>query len=156
LKKLRIFILISLIFISIEDSIAEETNLFSKQEQSIIETYQKEIKENLERDNKESYIKHYEYIFNEIIENTADTSEKKVYTYLLESLANQYDIDQDNLDGYNIDTSKVLQTWLDWQNEVRSELGLSSYSYNPLLNNSALKWSQISKERGYMDHRRSK
>jgi len=54
----------------------------------------------------------------------------------------------------NIDMNKIRNAWLGWNNETRLALGLSEYSINSELNRSATLWSETSKERGYMDHKR--
>jgi len=54
----------------------------------------------------------------------------------------------------NIDMNKIRDTWLGWNNETRKLLGLSEYSINSELNISATVWSETSKLRGYMDHKR--
>ncbi len=54
----------------------------------------------------------------------------------------------------NIDMDKVRQTWLDWYNEERTALGLHSYVLDDQLNRTATEWSKISRDRGYMDHKR--
>jgi uncharacterized protein YkwD len=54
----------------------------------------------------------------------------------------------------NVDAERVRQTWLDWSNQVRSDLGLQLLNLNDSLNFTATEWSNISKERGYIDHKR--
>jgi uncharacterized protein YkwD len=55
----------------------------------------------------------------------------------------------------NIDMSRVRSTWLDWYNGVRSADGLAAYIYNDQLNRTAIAWSEESKIKGYMDHKRN-
>lgn len=54
----------------------------------------------------------------------------------------------------NIDTDSINKTWLTWLNNVRTELGLPTFTYNNNLNSTAKLWSDISLKRGYIDHRR--
>lgn len=54
----------------------------------------------------------------------------------------------------NIDLATVQQTWLDWSNNIRTELGLNLLSINPYLNQTATEWSNYSLTRGYIDHKR--
>jgi hypothetical protein len=54
----------------------------------------------------------------------------------------------------NVDMDIVRQTWIDWYNAERNSLGLHSYVYNDQLNRSATVWSEVSKDRGYIDHKR--
>lgn len=54
----------------------------------------------------------------------------------------------------NIDVELVRSTWLGWTNEVRAEEGLHAYMNNPQLERTAVAWSELAEDRGYMDHRR--
>jgi uncharacterized protein YkwD len=54
----------------------------------------------------------------------------------------------------NIDMDKVREAWLEWYNEERRSLGIHEYTYNDQLNRTATIWSQTSRDRGYMDHKR--
>ncbi len=53
-----------------------------------------------------------------------------------------------------VDIEKVRNTWLEWTNWVRWELGLSDYTIDNRLNITATEWSDFSKERGYIIHGR--
>jgi uncharacterized protein YkwD len=55
----------------------------------------------------------------------------------------------------NVDADKIRQTWLDWSNQVRTELGVQTLSLNDSLHMTATEWSNFSKERGYIDHKRT-
>ena len=55
----------------------------------------------------------------------------------------------------NVDATKIRQTWLDWSNQVRTNLGLGTLALNNSLNMTATEWSNISKDRGYIDHKRT-
>ena len=55
----------------------------------------------------------------------------------------------------SIDMQKIRTTWLLWYNGVREQTGLSDYKYNEQLNRTAISWSETSKDKGYMDHKRS-
>ena len=54
----------------------------------------------------------------------------------------------------NIDEKRVEETWLQWYNDVRTNLGLSPYIYNIHLKRSAIVWSSIAKQRGSISHKR--
>lgn len=54
----------------------------------------------------------------------------------------------------NVDAKKVQSTWLGWYNAVRSKVKVSPYSYSPTLNRTAMAWSTIAKQRGYLNHKR--
>lgn len=54
----------------------------------------------------------------------------------------------------NVDLGKVRATWLDWENSERAANGLSPYTYNEDLNRTATIWSEASKQKGYIDHKR--
>lgn len=54
----------------------------------------------------------------------------------------------------NVDLSKVRATWLDWENQLRAENGLPAYTYNEDLFRTATIWSETSKQKGYIDHKR--
>lgn len=56
----------------------------------------------------------------------------------------------------NIDLSKVKETWLGWYNSVRADLLRESYSYNSTLEQTALEWSETSKQRWDITHKRNK
>ncbi|MDD3646870.1 MAG: CAP domain-containing protein [Candidatus Gracilibacteria bacterium] len=55
----------------------------------------------------------------------------------------------------NIDLSKVKETWLGRYNSVRSDLGRGNYSYNSTLEKTAIEWSELSKQRGEITHKRN-
>ena len=55
----------------------------------------------------------------------------------------------------NIDMARVRSAWLSWYNGVRSSAGLHGYKYNEQLSRSAIAWSEQSKIKGYMDHKRA-
>lgn len=54
----------------------------------------------------------------------------------------------------NINMDSVRQTWLDWYNEERAALGLHDYALDDQLNMTATAWSKVSRDRGYIDHKR--
>lgn len=54
----------------------------------------------------------------------------------------------------NIDMDRVRAEWIEWNNMERRSLGLHEYVYNDQLNRTAILWSKISRDRGYMDHKR--
>ncbi|MFK7780701.1 MAG: CAP domain-containing protein [Candidatus Gracilibacteria bacterium] len=56
--------------------------------------------------------------------------------------------------GENIDMNRVRDVWLGRFNTVRNDLGKHSYSYDSKLEKTALEWSQISKDRGDITHKR--
>lgn len=55
----------------------------------------------------------------------------------------------------NVDIAKVRGAWLSWNNDLRAEYNLDPYTYDKRLDATALEWSQISADRGYIDHRRN-
>ena len=61
-----------------------------------------------------------------------------------------------NSDLENIDYEKVKSTWLWRYNSLRNDLWKKSYTYDDKLEKTAFLWSDISKNRWYMDHRRDK
>lgn len=54
----------------------------------------------------------------------------------------------------NVDMEMVRITWLAWYNNVRRQEGLHDYKYNNQLNRSAYIWSEFSRDRGEMSHKR--
>lgn len=73
-----------------------------------------------------------------------------------EQASYNYDCDFLNEDiPSTVDLSKIEQQWLDWINDERESRGLYPYTLNPQLSRTAKIWSEISKDRGYIDHRRS-
>ena len=53
-----------------------------------------------------------------------------------------------------VDIEKVRQTWLEWTNGVRWDLGLANYTIDNRLNITATEWSDFSKKQGYIIHGR--
>lgn len=60
----------------------------------------------------------------------------------------------DQFTAYNIDMQKVRIAWLAWYNAERQKEGLYDYHYNNQLNRSAYIWSEFSKNREEMSHKR--
>lgn len=92
-------------------------------------------------------------ILNEKLSNTASL---KACDFVPERCS-----DSSALNGYgdaflpdNIDMSQVRSSWLSWNNEVRKQEGLHEYLYNNQLNRSAYVWSDFSKQRGQISHKR--
>jgi uncharacterized protein YkwD len=54
----------------------------------------------------------------------------------------------------NINMEVIRETWLEWYNAERLALDLHEYTLNDQLNRTAIAWSEISEDRGYMDHKR--
>jgi uncharacterized protein YkwD len=54
----------------------------------------------------------------------------------------------------SIDLKTVMDTWLGWTNATRATQGLSAYTYNDQLSRTATIWSQYSKGKGSMSHKR--
>lgn len=54
----------------------------------------------------------------------------------------------------NIDMDRVRSTWLSWYNTARGDMGLPAYYYNEQLDRTAFIWSDYSRSRGYIDHKR--
>lgn len=138
---------------------AETATAFTQEEQKIIDTKLTQIQEKIDTEG-ENYRNFYSYTIQEEIANSDSDESREVLEEILSKIQKKTPPEseictQDSLSDYNIDSQKVLQTWLDWQNGVRNDLGLESYTYNSALNNSALKWSQISKQKGTIDHKRN-
>lgn len=54
----------------------------------------------------------------------------------------------------SIDTGKVEQTWLQWNNELREGLKLPGYTIDPRLSDTAQEWSENAVENQTIDHKR--
>ena len=54
----------------------------------------------------------------------------------------------------DVDMERVRETWLSWYNEARAGQGLDPYVYNEQLDRTAFIWSDASRAKGYMDHKR--
>ncbi|QFR39095.1 SH3 domain-containing protein [Candidatus Gracilibacteria bacterium 28_42_T64] len=80
-------------------------------------------------------------IINEIIVGTKKISLEPTYTR--------------HYKKYKIDMNKVKSTWKDWHNTARRDLGVSLYTYDSRLDNSAYEWSYISDQKGVMEHKRN-
>ena len=74
-----------------------------------------------------------------VILDETEYSEEKINTYSLE----------------NIDLNKVKEKWLWLYNNVRTNLWLAHYNYNPDLEKTALEWSKTMKSKWVVDHRRN-
>ena len=59
------------------------------------------------------------------------------------------------LSEYNIDLDKVKETWLWWYNMEREVLWKYKYIYNSQLEQTAIDWSNISKDRWEITHKRN-
>ncbi len=59
------------------------------------------------------------------------------------------------LSEYDIDLNKVKETWLSWYNIERRALWKHNYKYNTTLEQSAIDWSNTSKERWDITHKRN-
>jgi hypothetical protein len=57
---------------------------------------------------------------------------------------------------YNIDFGKIKQKWLDLNNNLRRDLWKSEYTYHSKLDETAQEWSETSKDRGEISHKRDK
>lgn len=53
-----------------------------------------------------------------------------------------------------IDMEKVRNTWLSWNNDKRSQAGLTPYKLNIHLSKTATLWSEHAAEKGSIDHKR--
>ena len=68
------------------------------------------------------------------------------------------DIDQEYIEyynKYNIDYVTIKNSWLNWQNNERSTLWISPYSYDDKLIKTAVEWSDIQKNLGISTHKRN-
>lgn len=150
----RIFLIIGIIVSLVFAETA--TASFTAEEQKIIDTKVTKIQEKIDTQ-WEKYREFYNYTLEEEIENTTDESKKRTLEEILNKIQKKETKIEttDSLSSYNIDTERVLKTWISWQNKVRKESWIQDYTYNSILNNSALKWSQISKKRWHIDHKRN-
>lgn len=57
---------------------------------------------------------------------------------------------------YNIDFGKIKQKWLDLNNNLRRDLWKSEYTYHTKLEETAQEWSETSKQRWEITHKRDK
>ena len=148
----KIFLILALVISLV---LAEKAIGFSEDEQKIIDTRVEKIQEDI--DTKwENYRDFYLYLLDEEKQNTKDEKQKEIIDAIREKIQKVQEIESPtNLEEYHIDTKKILEIWLNWQNTVRWELKLTPYSYDSLLNNSALTWSQLSAKKSYIDHKRT-
>ena len=58
--------------------------------------------------------------------------------------------------AWTINYGRVEQTWLDWNNDLRKDLGLSGYTIDTRLSTTALAWSQQAQSQKSITHKRSK
>ena len=54
----------------------------------------------------------------------------------------------------SFDLESVKSSWISWTNTERSLMGSSNLVQNTILDNTASEWSEFSKTRGYIDHKR--
>lgn len=88
-------------------------------------------------------------IFNELIIRVKDIKEKS------EVEENKVTIQENTkLSSYNIDFDKVKEVWLWRYNTERESLWKKDYIYNSKLEETAFEWSEISKNKWVLDHRR--
>lgn len=79
----------------------------------------------------------------ETIEQTEENSSNETSTKIIHT------------ENGDINFHTVKNNWLDWNNEVRSDLWLNNYWFSSSLENSALIWSQQAKESWDITHQRS-
>lgn len=56
--------------------------------------------------------------------------------------------------GANVDMKRVRKEWLSWYNTERAKVGAPALTLNGDLSRTATNWSNVSKARGYIDHKR--
>ncbi|MDD2487044.1 MAG: CAP domain-containing protein [Candidatus Gracilibacteria bacterium] len=59
-----------------------------------------------------------------------------------------------SLFAISYDLPEIQNKWLEWTNTERSKYGLPDYQISEALNITASSWSEYSKSRGYIDHKR--
>lgn len=133
-----------------ENTISEEDNI-------LIKKFVERAKNIIEK-KWENYKDLIIYSLDEKIENI-DKEEKKytVFSKLIQEIEalGKKEIAEEDMKNYNIDIKKIRETWLSWLNKERTSLGKTAYSYQDILNKSSYEWSNISKARGYIDHKRN-
>lgn len=95
------------------------------------------------------------------LKNTLKKIDKtsKKYSLISEILKNHLQMDftkyiNKHYKKYNINKSIIDRYWLNLHNNVRKKRWLSTYSYNQLLNNTAIEWSYTNYDKKSMDHKR--
>jgi len=103
---------------------------------------------------KKDYSDRLKAILNEIANRIKkiEIIEKKEVMVADESLNSENVVHTYNIK--NIDILKVKDTWLSWYNDVRKNIWVDPYIYDPKLESSALDWSKISKSRWGISHKR--
>jgi uncharacterized protein YkwD len=87
-----------------------------------------------------------------------DNSSKK-YALLNEVLRLHLQMDftpyiQNHYKQYNINQNILERYWLNLHNNARKQRGLSNYSYDQRLHNTAIEWSYNNYDKRKMDHKR--
>ena len=87
-----------------------------------------------------------------VIENIQDsTTEENMDKSEDEKNIVWWDMSNDEGNPYRINLSKVKETWIWRQNEVRTPIGLSNYSSSSKLEKTAEEWAEILANRGDLD-----
>ncbi len=157
MKKIFIFIFTSLFIIQNTTIVKAKEVFLDKKDSLLVEKFVQRAK-NIIEENGENYKVLILLSLDEKIATIKPEEEKyEVFTTLREQIENlgEKEAGEDELKNYTIDIKKVREAWLSWQNEERKSLGKTAYNYDENLNKTADEWSNISKERGYIDHKRN-
>lgn len=95
-----------------------------------------------------------EVIFKEIIVRIKDINDKNAEEKLINNNITISVSINNHLSDFNIDFNEVKKIWLWWYNKERSFLWKHNYIYNSILENTAFEWSEISKNRWTITHKR--
>lgn len=145
-------ILLSLFFSFTKISFAQE-NTFSKQDNKLVDIFYTRAKNIIEIKG-DAYKDLIVMTLEEKVKSAQENPRKEVvFNTLIEKIKT---IGNDNyLKEYKIDIEKLKQAWISWENEERISLGKNLYEYDEMLNSTVKEWSEISKEKWYIDHKRS-
>lgn len=128
---------------------------FSEKEELLFETYTQKA-EDIVWEKWEAYREYIVYTLKEFIERT-DVREKTAD--FIKHLATKIEENKWKITWpveYQelwIEIESVKASWLSWVNEERDLVWVSPYSYHKALEKTALKWSTLSKDKGYIDHK---
>lgn len=96
-----------------------------------------------------NYSERIKLIINEVVENISQINTDNP------NINKNEDEVESTINEENNYIDIVKDNWLNWNNKVRTELGLEKYSTNNILENSALVWSDSAKEKWEISHKRN-